>query len=151
MNKQSFIIAIILGLVMTLTCCRRSQEVHFIEVPPTEDKTQFVTITDIVPDAIIEIRYSSTYKFVGERVDGYLEPTALLTKQAADSLRAVSDELKALGYRIKIFDAYRPQCAVDHFLRWAQDPTDTVTKAYFYPYLTKKQVFDGKITFSRYG
>ena len=142
MNKQSFIIAIILGLVMTLTCCRRSQEVHFIEVPPTEDKTQFVTITDIVPDAIIEIRYYSTYNFVGERVDGYLEPTALLTKQAADSLSAVSDELKALGYRIKIFDAYRPQCAVDHFVRWASDITDTVMEPYFYPEVPRDSLFE---------
>ena len=85
------------------------------KLAPTDDASQFVNITDVVPDAILEIRYHSTYNFVGTRVDGYLEPVALLTRQAADSLRAVSDDLKQQGYRLKIFDAYRPQCAVDHF------------------------------------
>ena len=55
--------------------------------------------------------------FVGARVDGYLQPTALLTEQAAQALRAVSDDVKAQGYRLKIYDAYRPQMGVDHFVR----------------------------------
>lgn len=109
----------------------------------TMDSSQFVNITDVVPDAILEIRYFSTYNFVGARIDGYEEPVALMTRQAADSLRAVSDDLKRHGYRLKIYDAYRPQRAVDHFVRWSHDETDTVTKAYFYPSLTKKQVFEG--------
>ena len=94
-------------------------------------KKEFVNITDVVPDAILEIRYFSTYNFVGERIDGYKQPTALLTKEAAAALKEVSDDLMAQGYRIKIFDAYRPQCAVDHFVRWAADVPDTLTKAYF--------------------
>ena len=79
---------------------------------------------------------------VGERIDGYLEPTALLTKVAADSLRAVSDEVKAQGYRLKIFDAYRPQKAVDHFVRWAANVPDTLMKPYFYPDLDKSVLFE---------
>lgn len=102
----------------------------------------FVNITDVVPDAILEIRYHSTYNFVGDRVDGYTEPTALLTKRAADSLKAVSDELKGMGYRLKIFDAYRPQRAVDHFVRWAADVRDTSMKRYFYPDLDKGVLFE---------
>lgn len=86
-------------------------------VSPSEDCNQFVNITDAVPDAILEIRYYSTYNFVGARIDGYLQPVALMTKASADSLRAVSDDLKAQGYRIKIYDAYRPQMGVDHFVR----------------------------------
>ena len=140
MKKLSLII--VLGIVVAIMGCRRSQEVRLLEVLPTEDKSQFVTITDVVPDAILEIRYYSTYNFVGDRVDGYLEPTALLTKPAADSLRAVSDELKALGYRIKIFDAYRPQMAVDHFVRWASDITDTVMEPYFYPEVPRDSLFE---------
>ena len=101
----------------------------------------FVMITQAVPDAILEIRYHSTYNFVGARIDGYLEPTALLTRQAADSLRAVSNDLKRHGYRLKIFDAYRPQCAVDHFVRWASALRDTTMKPYFYPQLTKNVLF----------
>lgn len=85
------------------------------------DSSAFVSVTDVVPDAVLEIRYYSTYNFVGARIDGYQQPVALMTKQAADSLRAVNDELKAQGYRIKIWDTYRPQTAVNHFIRWAEN------------------------------
>ena len=110
-------------------------------VSPTDDDSQFVTLTDAVPDAILEIRYFGTYNFVGTRIDGYLEPTALLTKQAADSLRKVSDDLVKQGYRLKVYDAYRPQKAVDHFVRWAEDIADTLMKPYFYPDLDKAVLF----------
>ena len=109
---------------------------------PEENSDDFVELAEAVPDAILEIRYYSTYNFVGTRIDGYKQPTALLTRRAADSLRAVSDELLALGYRIKIYDAYRPQRAVDHFVRWAADVTDTLMKPYFYPDLDKSVLFD---------
>ena len=109
---------------------------------PTDDASQFVNLADAVPDAILEIRYYSTYNFVGTRVDGYLEPIALLTHQAADSLRAVSDDLKQMGYRLKIFDAYRPQCAVDHFVRWGADVNDTLMKPYFYPDVPRNKLFE---------
>lgn len=107
----------------------------------TEDTSQFVTLTDAVPDAILEIRYFGTYNFVGTRIDGYLEPTALLTREAADSLQAVSQDVMALGYRLKIYDAYRPQKGVDHFVRWAENIPDTLMKPYFYPDLDKSVLF----------
>ena len=109
---------------------------------PAEDASQFVTLTDAVPDAILEIRYFGTYNFVGARIDGYLEPTALLTKAAADSLKAVSDDVKALGFRLKIYDAYRPQKAVDHFVRWAENLPDTMMRQFFYPDLNKDVLFE---------
>ena len=109
---------------------------------PTEDASRFVNLADAVPDAILEIRYYSTYNFVGTRVDGYEEPVALLTRQAADSLRAVSEDLKEQGYRLKIYDAYRPQCAVDHFVRWAADANDTLMKPYFYPEVPRDRLFE---------
>jgi D-alanyl-D-alanine dipeptidase len=123
-----------------LTACNESPAVQET-VAPENDTSQFVTLTDVVPDAILEIRYHSTYNFVGARVDGYEQPTALLTKEAADSLKAVSDDVKALGYRLKIFDAYRPQRAVDHFMRWGADVNDTAMKQYFYPDLDKSVLF----------
>ena len=132
--------AAILLLCGVMVGCRKSSEVK-AEVNATEDTSQFVTLTDAVPDAILEIRYFSTYNFVGDRIDGYLEPTALLTKLAADSLRAVSDDVVKLGYRLKIYDAYRPQMAVDHFVRWAEDIADTRMKTYFYPDLDKDVLF----------
>lgn len=121
------------GLLLgtSLVSCNR-EEVNFLN---------FVNITDVVPDAILEIRYFGTYNFVGTRIDGYEQPTALLTRQAADSLKAVSDELKALGYRLKIYDAYRPQKAVDHFVRWGKDLSDTLMKPYFYPNESKDSLF----------
>ena len=107
----------------------------------SDDASDFVLLSDAVPDAILEIRYYSTYNFIGDRVDGYEEPIALLTKEAAQALKAASDEVKQLGYRLKIYDAYRPQMAVDHFVRWAGDEGDTRMQAYFYPQLQKSQLF----------
>ncbi len=110
----------------------------------SDGREEFVYVSDVVPDAILEIRYYSTYNFIGARIDGYLAPTALLTRQAADSLRAVSDDVQRLGYRLKIYDAYRPQRAVDHFMRWRDDPTDTVMKRYFYPMYDKPYLFENE-------
>ena len=82
----------------------------------TMDSSGFVEIADVVPDVILEIRYYSTFNFIGDRIDGYLKPTALLTKEAAAALKRASDEFVKQGYRLKIYDAYRPQMAVDHFV-----------------------------------
>ena len=106
----------------------------------TNDASGFVLVNDVVPDAILEIRYYSTYNFVGERIDGYEEPLAFLTKEAAEALKAVSDDVMAKGYRLKIYDAYRPQKAVDHFMRWAEDIDDVRMKEYFYPDIKKKDI-----------
>jgi len=144
------IVAALLITVGLQTGCKSAQDVARVK-DKTMDSSQFVNITDVVPDAILEIRYHSTYNFVGARIDGYEEPTALLTRQAADSLRAVSLDLKRHGYVLKIYDAYRPQRAVDHFMRWSQDLGDTITKAYFYPRLTKKEVFDGEYVATKSG
>ncbi len=112
---------------------------------------EFVLISDVIPDAILEIRYYSTYNFVGERIDGYDAPVALLTREAAEALKAVSDELAQQGYRLKIYDAYRPQCAVDHFKAWAKDLDDTRMKPYFYPEVPKEELFDRGYIASRSG
>ena len=111
------------------------------DVALSDDSSDFVLLSEAVPDAILEIRYYSTYNFVGERIDGYEEPLAFLTKEAAAALREVSDELVEKGYRLKIFDAYRPQKAVTHFMNWALDSDDTKMKEYFYPELDKKVLF----------
>ncbi|MBQ6972908.1 MAG: M15 family metallopeptidase [Synergistaceae bacterium] len=108
----------------------------------TEDSSGFVYLAEAVPDAILEIRYYGTYNFVGDRIDGYERPVAMLTKEAAEALRKVSDELVSKGYRLKIYDAYRPQKAVNHFEAWARDLKDTRMKDYFYPELDKSVLFD---------
>ena len=102
----------------------------------------FVHVTERVPDAILEVRYHSTYNFVGKRIDGYVAPEAILTEEAAVALRKASDALKERGYRLKIYDAYRPQRAVNHFMRWACDRGDAEMKASFYPEVDKSVLFD---------
>ena len=145
-KEMAFLIAFL--AVFACTSCRQEQETL---VSATDDTSQFVTLTDVVPDAILEIRYFGTYNFVGARIDGYEEPTALLTRVAADSLRAVSDDVKQLGYRLKIYDAYRPQKAVDHFVRWSKDVNDTLMKRFFYPDLDKSVLFPQEYICERSG
>ncbi len=107
----------------------------------SDDSSDFVLLSDAVPDAVLEIRYYSTYNFVGERIEGYEEPLAFLTREAAAALREVSDELVSRGYRLKIYDAYRPQKAVNQFVNWTQDAEDLRMKAFFYPELEKDVLF----------
>ena len=100
----------------------------------------FVSIGEAIPDVLLDIRYYSSFNFIGERIDGYEEPVALVTREAAQALKAASNEAMELGYRLKVFDAYRPQKAVDRFVRWARDPEDIRMKRYFYPDLNKEDL-----------
>ena len=106
------------------------------------DPSGFVVLADFVPHIIQEIRYHSSYNFIGERIDGYEEPVALLTKEAARALKGVSNELMVQGYRLKVFDAYRPACAVKHFVLWGIEDQDVRMKPYFYPELEKQELFN---------
>ncbi|MBQ6553763.1 MAG: M15 family metallopeptidase, partial [Firmicutes bacterium] len=105
------------------------------------DPSGFVLLSDYIPHIVQEIRYYSTYNFIGDRIDGYEEPCALLTKEAARSLKAVSNEMMVMGYRLKVFDAYRPACAVKHFVLWGIEDQDIRMKPYFYPDLDKTSLF----------
>ena len=134
MRKSIFIFALV--SVLMLSCQEQGS------FRTEEDSTRFVNITDVVQEVILEIRYYGTYNFVGARIDGYLQPVALLTREAADSLKAVSDDVISQGYRLKIYDAYRPQMGVDHFVRWSQNPADTCMKRYFYPMFDKPVLFE---------
>ena len=102
----------------------------------------FVLVGEAIPAAILEIRYYTTYNFVGERIDGYEQPVAILTKEAAHALRLVSDDMLQQGLRLVIYDAYRPQRAVDHFARWAENLSAASMKAVFYPDVEKADLFE---------
>ena len=129
-SRVALIAAIALGCV---SCGSGNQAA----LAPEEDSSDFVYVTDVIPDAILEIRYYSTYNFIGDRIPGYDAPVAMMTRRAADSLKVVNDELRAKGYCLKIYDAYRPQCAVDYFMKWAEDVDDVRMKDCFYPELDK--------------
>ena len=102
----------------------------------------FVLLADYVPGIIQEIRYYSTFNFVGDRINGYEEPVALTTVEAARALISVANELNVKGYRLKIFDAYRPANAVSHFVYWGLEDQDLRMKPYFYPDLEKQELFN---------
>ena len=108
---------------------------------PAMDPSGFVVLADHVPGILQEIRYHSTYNFIGERIDGYEEPCALLTVEAARALKAVAGEMAVRGYRLKVFDAYRPVRAVKHFVLWGIEDQDIRMKPYFYPTLEKQALF----------
>ena len=111
-----------------------------------EDSRDFVVLSEAVPDVILEVRYYSTYNFVGDRIAGYEQPCVMLTKEAAAALKEVAADVKKQGYRLKIYDAYRPQMAVDNFVAWAEKLDDTRMKPYFYPQVDKTRLFaDGYI------
>ncbi len=106
----------------------------------------FVDISNIIPEINLEMRYYGAHNFLGVTVDGYLAPKCLLTREAAMSLAEVQKELEKFSLALKIYDCYRPQRAVDHFVRWAKDIEDTKTKKEFYPTVDKKNLFqDGYI------
>ena len=105
------------------------------------DASCFVSVSEAVPDVMLDIRYYSTYNFMGRRVDGYEAPCALLCRETADALRRASDRAVKRGFRLKVWDAYRPQRAVDHFVRWVEDEGDTLMKPLFYPDTEKSSFY----------
>lgn len=125
-----FLIALII-IILVVTLEEETKD-------PTLDCSGFVIVNDVIPDIITELRYYSTFNFVGKKISGYEEPVALLTKEAAQNLKNVSDFFVGLGYRIKIWDSYRPQKAVDDFMKWAEND-DQSMKPYFYPDIEKKK------------
>ena len=112
------------------------------EVKLGMDSSAFVVLADFIPNVIQEIRYYSTYNFIGERIDGYEEPVALITLDAARALQSAGKELYVMGYQLKIFDAYRPVRAVKHFMLWGLEDQDIRMKQYFYPDLEKEELFN---------
>ncbi|WP_156772382.1 M15 family metallopeptidase [Urechidicola croceus] len=101
----------------------------------------FVYVEDQIPSIIIDLRYCSENNFVGEIIDGYEAETVILTQQATKALKDVQEKLLKDSLSLKIFDAYRPQRAVNHFRRWARDINDTLMKEQFYPSIDKRDLF----------
>ena len=108
--------------------------------PQGEPHKGFVYVRSLIPDLIEDLRYFTTNNFMGVRADGYEANHAILSKEAATALSKAADELREKGYVVKIFDAYRPQRAVDHFVRWSKTD-DQRNKKDYYPDLAKKSLF----------
>ncbi|MCM8570655.1 M15 family metallopeptidase [Gramella jeungdoensis] len=111
----------------------------------------FVYIDAEIPGVVYEIRYAGSNNFIGKPVKGYKREQAILSEPAAKALAKVQKELISKDYMLKIFDAYRPQTAVNHFIEWAREPGDTLNKQQFYPDVSKKNLFELGYIASRSG
>ena len=103
---------------------------------------EIVALREVDPTIVHEIRYTTSHNFVGERIDDYRAPLCLLTRPAAEALSRAQDVLRPQGLTLKVYDCYRPQGAVDHFVRWAEDLDDEQMKSEFYPRVEKSRLFE---------
>lgn len=140
MKKSVFVIVLCCAFnVLTLSSCSSATQIRH--------QDNFVDVAQNIPGLELDIRYFGEHNFLGARVDGYPAPKCLLTKEAASALLNVQHELNKHALTLKIYDCYRPQQAVDHFVRWAKDVDDVKTKKEFYPALDKINLFkDGYIS-----
>ncbi|MFF2326526.1 MULTISPECIES: M15 family metallopeptidase [unclassified Streptomyces] len=114
--------------------------------PEPKAPEEFVALRSVDPTIIEEMRYPTAHNFMGEPVDGYRQPLCILTRPAARALHRAQTRLLKQGYSLKVYDCYRPQRAVDHFVRWAEDLDDETMKDEFYPRVDKTRLFaDGYI------
>lgn len=120
-----------------------------------QDTTQlpegFVYVKDLIPDIDVELRYFTTHNFVGDTINGYKANRLILTQQSAEALKKVQDELQQQNLCLKVYDGYRPQRAVNHFMDWARDLNDTINKQEFYPDVEKRFLFKEEYIATRSG
>ncbi|MGV9295656.1 M15 family metallopeptidase [Amycolatopsis sp. NPDC003676] len=110
--------------------------------PEPKAPPEFVALRDVDPTIVQEIRYITPHNFTGAPVDGYRQPMCILTRDAAVALHRAQLSFVRQGYTLKVYDCYRPQRAVDNFVRWAEDLSDLRMKAEFYPRVEKDRLFE---------
>jgi D-alanyl-D-alanine dipeptidase len=113
-----------------------------VPVPVNRAPAEFVALRDVAPTIVEEMRYTTRHNFVGHRIRGYLEPMCILTRPAAEALRRAQQRLVEQGYTLKVYDCFRPQRAVDNFVRWAENVADDRMKGEFYPRVDKSRLFE---------
>ena len=111
----------------------------------------FVYAKDSIKDLDVELRYYTANNFVGDTIDGYKSNKLIITKATAKKLKLVQDELQQQNLCLKVYDGYRPQRAVNHFIRWAKVLNDTVSKSQFYPNVKKRNLFKEEYIATRSG
>lgn len=131
------VLALLLGVCLLQAGQRAMAQDNAEPVPD-----YFVELRELIPALHLELRYFSENNFVGRVIDGYHAEKVFMTKEAASALSNVQDEFAAFGLSLKVYDAYRPQPAVDHFVRWAEDLNDKKMKQVFYPSVAKETLFD---------
>ena len=114
------------------------------------DKSDFAPVYTVIDDAAYDIRYYSPYNFTGNKIQGYKAPVAYMTKEALEALSIAANDLRQQGYRLLIWDTYRPQKAVNNFVKWINDPEDEGNKT-FYPELKKSDLLKGNYIMEKSG
>ncbi|CAF1237913.1 unnamed protein product [Adineta steineri] len=105
--------------------------------------TGFVYVHDIIPDIQVSLRYGTEENFLGCIVNGYYSNVSIMTEAAAHALRRVQELAKENGYELVIYDSYRPQKSVNHFIKWSEDPNDPQSKKdHYYPRINKENAFN---------
>ena len=127
-NKGMLLLLIILGFA-------------FAKTPTSQLAEGFVYVQDDIPDLDVELRYFTDHNFVGMPIEGYKSNRLILSKEAAEALKKVQEDLRNQNLCLIVFDGYRPQIAVDHFVSWAKNLGDTINKQEFYPEVEKQFLF----------
>lgn len=133
---------LLLVLSLLLNCHAWAQHAQSTEVGDVQTRPEaFVALHSLIPNLVVELRYLSNNNFIGRPIDGYEANVVYMTEPAAQALKAVQEDLASQGLGLKVFDAYRPQRAVDNFIRWAADGSDLLMKQQYYPSLNKDELF----------
>lgn len=138
--KRIFLIVLVLFSFLQITTASQI----------SDDKSNFVPLYSVIDDAAYDIRYYSSNNFTGNKINGYKAPVAYMTKEGAKALSIAANDLRQLGYRILVWDTYRPQKAVDHFVEWINNPNDEGDKS-FYPKLKKSDLLEGQYIMAKSG
>ena len=142
-KRYSLAVSVIFLLHLTGCATKFNFSFDFPAKPSAHARAEsFVDISEVIPDIELEIRYFSDDNFIGQPIEGYGAAKALVTKPTAQALQNVQQQLRSFGLGLKIYDAYRPQTAVNHFIRWAKDLDDTRMKSRFYPDVVKSELFE---------
>jgi len=139
MKKFLLLLLITFSFIQTVTASQISY-----------DKSDFVPIYTIIDDAAYDIRYYSSNNFTGNKINGYKAPVAYMTKAGAKALAIAANDLRNQGYRLLIWDTYRPQKAVDNFVEWINNDNDKGDKS-FYPKLKKSDLLKGQYIMAKSG
>lgn len=138
-NKRSYIIIHVSVLLVALFSVALPANAFSTSetTKKAHEQEQFIDVKQVIPSVVYDIRYASKNNFVGDVINGYLAKKCYIHRAAISDLKAVTADLAKQGYRLKLFDCYRPEKAVTHFMRWAKNLTDTKTKAEYYPNIAK--------------
>ena len=145
MKKISLLKAVLFIITISLSVFAHAQQ-SLVQLPEG-----FVYAKEVIPNLRSDLRYYSSNNFIGKPIDGYIKPTLILTKKATEALKNVQDELGKLGFGLLVYDAYRPQRAVDQFIAWTKDSLDVATKTKYYPNVNKKDLIDQQYIASKSG